>query len=64
MAMAMVGAVTALGLWAVGVPLAIPLGILSGILDFVPFIGPLLGATLLLLALWFAAAIRKRMVSS
>lgn len=43
-AMAMVGAVTALGLWAVGVPLAIPLGILSGILDFVPFIGPLLAA--------------------
>ena len=40
----MVGAVTALGLWAVGVPLAIPLGILSGILDFVPFIGPLLAA--------------------
>ena len=43
-AMAVVGVLTGLGLWAVGVPLALPLGILSGILDFVPFIGPLLAA--------------------
>jgi predicted PurR-regulated permease PerM len=43
-AMTMVGTCTALGLWLVGVPLAIPLGILSGILDFVPFVGPLLAA--------------------
>jgi predicted PurR-regulated permease PerM len=42
--MAIVGLLTAIGLWAVGVPLAIPLGILSGILDFVPFVGPLLAA--------------------
>ena len=42
--MLIVGVLTALGLWAVGVPLAIPLGILSAILDFVPFIGPLLAA--------------------
>ena len=42
--MAIVGLLTAVGLWAVGVPLAIPLGILSGILDFVPFVGPLLAA--------------------
>jgi predicted PurR-regulated permease PerM len=42
--MLIVGVLTALGLWAVGVPLAIPLGILSGILDFVPFVGPLLAA--------------------
>lgn len=42
--MAAVGFLTALGLWAVGVPLAIPLGILAGILDFVPFIGPLAAA--------------------
>ena len=39
-----VGALTTLGLWAVGVPMALPLGILSGILDFVPFIGPLIAA--------------------
>jgi predicted PurR-regulated permease PerM len=43
-AMLMVGVVTAAGLWAVGVPLAIPLGILSGILDFVPVIGPFAAA--------------------
>ena len=43
-AMLMVGVITALGLWMVGVPLAIPLGILSGILDFVPVIGPFAAA--------------------
>lgn len=43
-AMLMVGVVTAIGLWAVGVPLAIPLGILAGILDFVPVIGPFVAA--------------------
>jgi predicted PurR-regulated permease PerM len=42
--MVAVGLLTGIGLWAVGVPLAIPLGILSMILDFVPFIGPLLAA--------------------
>jgi predicted PurR-regulated permease PerM len=43
-AMVVVGLLTGIGLWAVGVPLAIPLGILSGLLDFVPFVGPLLAA--------------------
>lgn len=43
-AMLVVGALTAIGLWVAGVPMAIPLGILSGILDFVPFIGPLVAA--------------------
>lgn len=43
-AMLAVGVLTSLGLWLVGVPLAIPLGILSGLLDFVPFIGPLVAA--------------------
>ena len=43
-AMAMVGVVTALGLWAVGVPMALALGILSGILDFVPVVGPFIAA--------------------
>ena len=44
LSMAAVGVLTAIGLWAVGVPMAVPLGILSGILDFVPFIGPLAAA--------------------
>ena len=43
-AMVVVGILTGLGLWAVGVPLALTLGILAGILDFVPFIGPLVAA--------------------
>lgn len=42
--MLIVGVLTAIGLWAVGVPMAIPLGVLSAILDFVPFVGPLLAA--------------------
>lgn len=43
-AMVVVGLLTALGLWAIGVPMAIPLGILSGLLDFVPVVGPLVAA--------------------
>jgi predicted PurR-regulated permease PerM len=43
-AMATVGFLTGLGLWLVGVPLAIPLGILTALLDFVPLIGPLFAA--------------------
>ena len=43
-AMAIVGLLTGIGLWAVGVPLAIPLAILTAILDFVPLIGPLIAA--------------------
>jgi predicted PurR-regulated permease PerM len=43
-AMAVVGLLTGIGLWMIGVPMAIPLGILSGILDFVPLIGPLIAA--------------------
>ncbi len=43
-AMALVAVVTALGLWAVGVPMALTLGILSGILDFVPVVGPFIAA--------------------
>jgi predicted PurR-regulated permease PerM len=43
-AMVMVAVLTGAGLWLVGVPLAIPLGILSGLLDFVPVVGPFIGA--------------------
>jgi len=43
-AMLMVAVLTGAGLWIVGVPLAIPLGILSGLLDFVPVVGPFIGA--------------------
>jgi predicted PurR-regulated permease PerM len=43
-AMLIVGVCIGVGLALVGVPLALALGILSGVLDFVPFVGPLLGA--------------------
>jgi len=38
-AMVFVGVVTGLGLWLLGVPLALGLGILSGLLTFVPVVG-------------------------
>jgi predicted PurR-regulated permease PerM len=40
--MAVVAAGTALGLYLLGVPLAITLGLIAGLLDFVPNIGPIL----------------------
>jgi predicted PurR-regulated permease PerM len=39
--MAIVGVMTTLGLWLIGIPLALSLGLLAGILSFVPYIGPL-----------------------
>jgi len=39
--MIFLGVVTGVGLWLVGVPLALALGVLSGLSVFVPFIGPL-----------------------
>lgn len=37
-------AVTGVGLWLLGIPLALTLGILSGLLNFIPNVGPLLAA--------------------
>lgn len=37
-------AATALGLWMLGVPLALTLGFIAGLLDFVPWIGPTIAA--------------------
>jgi predicted PurR-regulated permease PerM len=50
--MMVLGVITGVGLWAVGVPFAFPLGVLSGLSVFVPYIGPIV-ATLpgILLAL-------------
>jgi len=39
-----IGVVTGVGLWALGVPLALSLGILSGVCEFVPYLGPILAA--------------------
>ena len=43
-AMAVVGLLTGLGLWLIGVPAALTLGILAALLDFVPYIGPIIAA--------------------
>lgn len=43
-AMAAIGTVTTLTLWALGIEAALPLGILAGLLEFVPTVGPLLSA--------------------
>lgn len=44
LAMAVVGLLTGLGLWALGVPVAFGLGIITALLDFVPIVGPILAA--------------------
>jgi predicted PurR-regulated permease PerM len=44
MAMTFVGVSAALGLWLIGVPSPFALGLIAALLDFIPFIGPILGA--------------------
>lgn len=44
--MVAIGILTTIGLFLLGIPLAIPLGILAGLLEFVPFIGPVLFSVL------------------
>ncbi len=43
-AMVFVGVATAVGLWALGVPLALLLGLIAGLLDFVAFFGPIVAS--------------------
>ncbi|TCD05265.1 AI-2E family transporter [Erythrobacteraceae bacterium CFH 75059] len=42
--MVIVGVLTGLGLWLLGVPGALVLGLLAGVLEFVPYAGPILAA--------------------
>lgn len=44
LSMLCIGLITGLGLWALGIPLALTLGILSGLTEFIPYLGPVLGA--------------------
>lgn len=44
LAMALVGLMTAAGLWLLGVPAYIGLGIIAGLLEFIPIVGPIAGA--------------------
>lgn len=56
-AMVLVGTMTAAGLAAIGMPLALPLGIIAGLLEFVPFFGSVTaGALIVLLAFGQGAA--------
>jgi len=42
--MALIGTLTGIGLWLLGVPLALLIGIIAGLLDFVPIVGTILSA--------------------
>ncbi len=42
--MTVVGVITTIGLWLLGIPLAGTLGLITGLLEFAPFIGPILAA--------------------
>ncbi|HRY60054.1 MAG TPA: AI-2E family transporter [Patescibacteria group bacterium] len=42
--MLVIGLVTTLGLWAIGIPYALTLGIIAGLLEAVPTVGPILAA--------------------
>lgn len=44
LAMVVVGLLTGVGLWLLGVPSAFALGLLAGLLEFIPFAGPILSA--------------------
>jgi predicted PurR-regulated permease PerM len=44
MAMTIVGVLTWLGLWLIGVPLAVVLGLIAALLAFIPNIGPIIAA--------------------
>lgn len=40
--MTIVGVLTGIGLWVLGIPLAFTLALIAGLLEFVPYVGPLL----------------------
>lgn len=52
---AIIGLITGLGLWALGVPLAALLGLITGVLGFIPVLGSVLGAALSVLVALTAA---------
>lgn len=44
LAMVLIGLLTGIGLWALGVPSALALGLLAGFLEFIPYAGPIIAA--------------------
>jgi len=51
-AMAVVGAITAVGLSIIGAPMAIPLGVLAALLTFIPYLGAIVSAIPAILLAW------------
>lgn len=47
--MLVVGGATAIGLWLLGIPLALAIGLISGLLTFIPFFGAIVGGLLAVL---------------
>ncbi len=43
-AMVLIGLLTGVGLWILGVPSALALGLIAGLLEFVPYVGPIVAA--------------------
>ena len=50
--MAVTGALTGIGLWLAGIPMALSLGLIAGVLSFVPFVGPIVAAIPGILVAW------------
>ncbi len=46
------GVLTAVGLWLLGIPLALTLGVIAGLLNFVPNIGPIIAGVPAVLIAW------------
>jgi predicted PurR-regulated permease PerM len=44
LSMSLVGAVYGLAFWFIGLPSPLALGVMAGVLDFIPYLGPILGA--------------------
>lgn len=53
-AMALIGVLVAGAMWLIGLPAPLALGLIAGLLEFIPFIGPILGAmpALLIAVTW------------
>jgi predicted PurR-regulated permease PerM len=58
-AMVVVGLLTGLGLWFLGMPSALVLGLMAGLLEFIPFAGPIISAVP---AVLLAAAVSPEMM--
>ena len=46
------GILTSIGLWLLGVPLALTLGLIAGVLNFVPNLGPIVASVPAILIAW------------